>query len=86
MEAFEEAEDLRMENQPTTLTEVATMTRKTITGDARKLLDTFIQYTTGNQLEDVADAMYYQPEEMLRRALELREQLNELDAEAEVLG
>lgn len=55
----------------------------TISGDARKVLDTFIEYATRECNEDVADAMYYDPDEMRRRALELKRQLEKLDAEAE---
>lgn len=55
------------------------MNRRTITGDARKLLDTFIEYATRESNEDVADAMWYDRDEMRRRALELQRQLDALD-------
>ena len=52
-----------------------------ITGDARKVLNTFIEYATRENNEDVADAMYYDRDELRRRALELRRQLEEADRE-----
>jgi len=55
------------------------MNRRTITGDARKLLDTFIEYATRASNEDVADAMWYDRDEMRRRAFELQRQLDALD-------
>jgi len=50
-----------------------------ITGDARKVLDTFIDYATRNDNRDVADALYYDPDELRRRALELKRQVDDLD-------
>ena len=52
-----------------------------ITGDARKVLDTFIEYATRENNEGVADAMYYVPDELRRRARELKRQLEEMDRE-----
>ena len=57
--------------------------QRTITGDARKVLDTFIEYATRYTNDGIADAMYYDPDEMRRRTLELQKQLERLDAEAE---
>lgn len=54
----------------------------TISGDARKLLDTFIEYASRHTNDSIADSMYYAPDEMRRRALELQKQLEKLDAEA----
>ncbi|MGM9631140.1 hypothetical protein [Butyricicoccus sp.] len=59
------------------------MKRHTISGDARKLLDTFIEYASRHTNDSIADSMYYDPDEMRRRALELQKQLEKLDAEAE---
>ena len=44
-----------------------------ITGDARKVLETFLQYATAEDNTDIADAMYYDPDELRRRALILQE-------------
>lgn len=52
-----------------------------ITGDARKVLDTFIEYATRENNEGVADAMYYDPDELRRRTLELKRQMEEADRE-----
>ena len=54
----------------------------TISGEARKLLDTFIEYATRYTNDGIADALYYDPDEMRRRALELQKQLDKLDADA----
>lgn len=52
----------------------------TITGDGRRLLDTFITYALqANTCGDLADAMYYELDEMQRRARDLSRQLDELD-------
>lgn len=59
------------------------MKRHTISGDARKLLDTFIEYASRHTNDSIADAMYYDTDEMRRRALELQKQVEKLDAEAE---
>lgn len=59
------------------------MKRHTISGDARKLLDTFIEYASRHTNDSIADSMYYDPDEMRRRALELQKQVEKLDAEAE---
>lgn len=58
------------------------MKRHTISGDARKLLDTFIEYASRHTNDSIADSMYYDPDEMRRRALELQKQVEKLDAEA----
>jgi len=50
-----------------------------ITGDARKVLDTFIDYATRETNDGIADAMYYDPDELRRRALELKRQVDDLD-------
>lgn len=50
-----------------------------ITGDARKVLDTFIDYATRECNEDLADAMWYDRDELRRRAQLLREQVERDD-------
>ena len=50
-----------------------------ITGDARKVLDTFIEYATRECNEDLADAMWYERDELRRRAQLLREQVEAED-------
>lgn len=59
------------------------MTLHTINGDARGLLDVFIERATRETNESIADALFYDPDAMRRRALELQRQLEKLDAEAE---
>lgn len=53
----------------------------TITGDGRKVLETFIQYATAADNQEIADVMYYESDELRRRALELQRQLEALDDE-----
>ena len=48
------------------------MKNHTISGEARKLLDTFIEYATRYTNDGIADALYYDPDEMRRRALDHR--------------
>ena len=50
-------------------------------GDGLKVLETFIDYATRDDNYDVADAMYYEPDELRRRALELKRQLEAMDDE-----
>lgn len=52
------------------------------TGDARKLLETFVTYATRECNEDIADAMYYDRDALRIRARLLQEQL-EADREEE---
>ena len=48
----------------------------TITGDALKLLEQFVEYATNpNTCEALADAMYYDHEAFYRRAKQLKSQL-----------
>lgn len=50
-----------------------------IYGDALKVLETFMDYATRADNFDIADAMYYEPDELRRRVLELKRQLEEMD-------
>lgn len=50
-------------------------------GDGLKVLETFIDYATRADNYDIADAMYYDSDELRRRALELKRQLEEMDGE-----
>lgn len=46
-----------------------------ITGDAKKLLDTFIMYATREDNKDLADALYYDDQALRIRAEILKDQL-----------
>jgi len=46
-----------------------------ITGDARKLLDTFIMYATRENNQALADALYYDEQALRIRAEILKEQV-----------
>ncbi len=46
-----------------------------IIGDARKLIDTFIQYATQEDNRELADALYYDEQALRVRAEALKEQL-----------
>jgi hypothetical protein len=46
-----------------------------ITGDARKLLDTFVMYATRECNEDLAAALWYDPQALRIRAEILKEQM-----------
>ncbi len=46
-----------------------------ITGDARKLLETFIMYATRENNQSLADAMYYDEQALRIRAELLKEQI-----------
>lgn len=52
-----------------------------ITGDARKLLETFIEYATRENNQDIADALYYDEQALRIRAELLKEQLEQQEEE-----
>ncbi len=52
-----------------------------ITGDAKKLLGTFIMYATREDNKDLADALYYDEDALRIRAEILKEQLEQMEAE-----
>ncbi len=50
-----------------------------ITGDARKLIDTFIMYATREDNQELADALYYDEQALRIRAELLKEQIEAED-------